>query len=247
MGRTSRPLWWRAVWAHTALELRLTLRNGEQLLLSMIIPLLLLVTLSVVSVVDVGVTGRAAQLQVAVPGVVALAIMSTAFTSQAIATGFERRYGALRRLAVSPLGRDGLFTAKTMSVLAVIAIQLVMLCATATTLGWRPGLSSALTMFVTVCMGVAAFSGMGLLLAGVLRAEATLAAANVLYVLLVMVGGMVVPLSRYPAAFRGFLVLLPSAALSQGLRGVAPWEALTVLAAWAILAIAGARRYFRWD
>ncbi|NED78883.1 ABC transporter permease, partial [Streptomyces sp. SID11233] len=70
------------------------------------------------------------------PGVLALAVMSTAFTGQAIATGFERRYGVLKRLGASPLPRWALMTAKTLSVLVTEVLQVVLLTVIAFALGW---------------------------------------------------------------------------------------------------------------
>jgi ABC-2 type transport system permease protein len=231
------------------------LRNGEQLLLTVIIPTLLLVLFSVVDVVSVpgaGGGGRAARVDFLTPGVLALAALSTAFTGQAIATGFERRYGVLKRLGGSPLPRWGLMAAKTASVLLVEVLQVVLLSGVALGLGWSPGGDPA-AVAVLLVLGTAAFSGLGLLMAGTLRAEATLAAANLVFVLLLVGGGVVVPLEKFPGAVQQVLQLLPISALSDGLRAVLrdgavlPFGDVTVLAVWAVLGLAGAARFFRWE
>jgi ABC-2 type transport system permease protein len=235
--------------AQAAFETRLLLRNGEQLLLTMIIPTLLLVLFSTVDVID---TGAGDRVDFLTPGVIALAVMATAFTGQAIGTGFERRYGVLKRLGASPLPRWALMTAKTCSVLVTMALQIALLTAIALALGWSPH-GNPLAVLALIVLGTAAFSGLGLLMAGTLRAEATLAAANLVFILLLVAGGVIVPLDEFPPAVRSVLELLPISALSSGLRDVLqhgagmPWGDLGVLAAWAVLGLGAAARFFRWE
>ena len=239
----------RMIAAQTALETRMLLRNGEQLLLTVVIPALLLVLFSAVDIVDTG-TGEAVDFLA--PGILALAVLSTAFTGQAIATGFERRYGVLKRLASSPLPRWALMTAKTLSVLVTEVLQVVLLTAIAFGLGWSPH-GNPFAVLLLLVLGTAAFSGLGLLMAGTLKAEATLAAANLVFLLLLVGGGVVVPLDKFPDAAQSVLGLLPIAALSDGLRdvlqlgGAMPWGDLGILAAWSVLALGAAARFFRWE
>ncbi|WP_326795246.1 ABC transporter permease [Streptomyces sp. NBC_01808] len=242
----------RMVAAQAGLETRLLLRNGEQVLLTMIIPAVLLLLFSTVDVVD---TGPGQRVDFLAPGAIALAVLATAFTGQAIGTGFDRRYGVLKRLGASPLPRTGLMAAKAAAVLATIALQLVLLTAIALALGWSPrgGAGGALAVVLLVALGTAAFSGLGLLMAGTLRAEATLAAANLVFVLLLVAGGVIVPLEKFPDGARAVLEVLPVAALSDGLRDVLqdgggmPWGDLGLLAGWAVLGLAAAARFFRWE
>ena len=157
------------------------------------------------------------------PSVLALAVWSSAFTAVAIATGFERRYGVLERLAATPLGRSGLIAGKAGAVLLILVGQLAVLVAVALALGWRPAFTaaSALAAVALVVLAAAAFVSLALLLAGRLRAEVTLAVANLVYVLLLVGGALVVPLDRYPTALQPVLALLPTAALGEGLRAAA--------------------------
>ncbi|WP_326612676.1 ABC transporter permease [Streptomyces scopuliridis] len=239
----------RMIAAQTAFETKLLLRNGEQLLLTVIIPSLLLVLFSTVDIID---TGADRAVDFLAPGVLALAVMSTAFTGQAIATGFERRYGVLKRLAVSPLPRWGLMTAKSLSVLVTEVLQIVLLTVIAFGLGWSPE-GSPFAVLPLLVLGTAAFSGLGLLMAGTLRAEATLAAANLVFLLLLVGGGVIVPLDEFPDAARSVLGLLPISALSDGLREVLqhgaalPWGDLGILAVWAALGLGAAGAFFRWE
>lgn len=239
----------RMIRAQAALETRMLLRNGEQLLLTVVIPTLLLALFSTVDIVD---TGEDKAVDFLTPGVLALAVMSTAFTGQAIATGFERRYGVLKRLGASPLPRWGLMTAKTCSVLVTEILQIVLLTVIAFALGWSPH-GNPLAVLLLLVLGTAAFSGLGLLMAGTLRAEATLAAANLVFLLLLVGGGVIVPLEKFPEAARSVLELLPISALSDGLRDVLrdgaamPWADLGILAAWAALGLGAAARFFRWE
>jgi ABC-2 type transport system permease protein len=239
----------RMVSAQTAYEIRTLLRNGEQLLLTLIIPVVLLVLFSITSLLDLGTSNRVDFLT---PGILALAVMSTAFTGQAIGTGFERRYGVLKRLGATPLPRSGLIAAKTLTVIAVEILQAVVVAAVAFALDWHPH-GNPLTVVLLLLLGTAAFSGFGLLMAGTLRPEATLAGANLIYLLLLMLGGVVFPLTQFPPGVRAALELLPISALADGLRQVLqhgaamPGEDLLVLAAWAITGLLLAARFFRWE
>jgi ABC-2 type transport system permease protein len=242
----------RMITAQAGLEIRTLVRNGEQLLLTLVIPLLLLAAFSLEPLVKVGSGPRVDFL---VPGIIALAVMSTAFTSQAIGTGFERRYGVLKRLGSTPLQRGGLIAAKTITVIAVELVQAVVIIGVGLALGWRPDASPPATAWVVLLIlaGTAAFSGLALLMAGTLRAEATLAAANLVYLVLLGVGGVIFPLTKFPAGAQAFLRLLPSGALSDGLHSVLqhggglPLRDLAVLVVWAAVGIGLAARLFRWE
>jgi ABC-2 type transport system permease protein len=242
----------RMIAAQAGLEARMLLRNGEQLLLTLIIPVLLLAGFSLEHLTTTGYRNRADFL---VPGIIALAVMSTAFTSQAIATGFERRYGVLKRLGSTPLPRGGLIAAKTATVVGVEIGQAVIIVVVGLALGWKPYAQPAAAAWVIllVLAGTAAFSGLALLMAGTLRAEATLAAANLVYLVLLGIGGVIFPLSKFPAGAQQVLLLLPSGALSDGLRSVLahasglPVQDFAVLVIWAAAGIALAARTFRWE
>ena len=237
--------------AQAGLELRFLFRNGEQLMLTLIIPVLLLVAFGHESLVAI----RGSRIDFVVPGILALAVLSTAFTSQAIATGFERRYGVLKRLGATPLSRGGLIGAKTLTVLTVEAVQVILIAALGAVLGWHPHTSAAGVVWALLLLlaGTAAFSGLALLLAGTLRAEATLAAANLIYLVMLGIGGVLFPLTKFPAGIRPELRLLPAGALADGLRtalahgGGLPGLDLVVLLAWAAASIFIAARTFRWE
>ena len=232
--------------AQTRAELVLTLRNGEQVLLSVVIPLVLLALLSLEPIVSV----PGPRVDFFVPGVLALAVMSSAFTGQAIATGFDREYGVLKRLGATPLPRSVLLLAKTLSVLAVELLQLLLIGALGLALGWHPR-AGVLGLVAVLVLGTAAFSGLGLLLGGTLRGLTSLAIANLLWFALLLAGGIVFPLTSYGGG-TGVLELLPSAALSDGLRQLLQhahlvWRDVAVLATWAVAALTVAARAFRWD
>ena len=241
----------RRVLAQAGYELRTQLRNGEQLLLTILIPVGLLLFLTWVPLGD-HIEGP--QVAFVTPGILALAVMSTAFTGLAVQTGFERRYGVLKRLGSTPLTAGNLLAAKCLAVLALEAVQVVLITLIGVALGWRPGFGSGAALLL-VLVGTAAFVGLGLLLAGTLRAEATLAVANLVYLVLLLLGGIVVPLSVFPEAAQRLLGLLPSAALADGLRealgtGAAagwPGRQLAVLAAWAVVTGIITARTFRWE
>jgi ABC-2 type transport system permease protein len=241
----------RMVRAQAGLELRTLVRNGEQLTITVIIPVLLLVLFGHENLVSV--PGN--RIGFIVPGIMALAVLSTAFTSQAIATGFERRYGVLKRLGATPLSRRGLIAAKTVTVLVVEVAQVAIVLAVGAAIGWRPAASPAAVIWVPLLLlaGTAAFSGLALLMAGTLRAEATLAGANLLYLIMLGLGALLFPLSKFPAGARPVLRLLPADALADGLRSVldysggVPGTDLLVLCVWAAAAIALAVRLFQWE
>ncbi len=239
-----------AMWAaQTRTELTLLLRNGEQVLLSLVVPVGLLVVLSTLDFVEVKRAG-VARIDFFTPGVIALAVLSTAFTGQAIATGFERQYGVLKRLGATPLPRSTLLLAKTASVLAVELLQLLLIGGVAYALGWHPA-GNVLSVLAFVVVGTAAFSGLGLLLGGTLRGLTCLAVANLAWLLLLVLGGIMFGLDAFGPA-EPVLRLLPSAALSDGLRsslvdGRLVGSDLVTLAVWAAAALAAAGRAFRWE
>jgi ABC-2 type transport system permease protein len=238
----------RAVLAQTRVEVQLSLRRGESLLVSFLIPVGILVFFAKVDAVS---TDLRDPVDFLVPGVLALAVMSTAMVSLGIATGFERRYGVLKRLGSTPLSRGGLLAAKTLTVLAIEAAQAVVIVATGVALGWELTWR-IVPALVLLLVGTVAFAGIGLLMAGTLRAEANLAAANALFLVLLFLGGMAYPLDRLPDALEAVAELLPAAALSESVRDVLagapfPWGSVAVLVVWAVAAPLAAARWFRWE
>jgi len=239
----------RMLLAQTGMELRLTLRRGESLLLTLVIPVALLLFFSTVDLID---TGEGEPVDFLLPGVLALAVMSTAMTGLAIATGFERQYGVLKRLGSTPLGRPALLTAKTLTILAVELLQVAVLGSLASALGWRPAGSIAVAAVPAMLLATVAFAGLGLLMAGRLRGEAVLAAANGFYLVLLLLGGMVIPLAELPGPLRAVARALPAAALSDVLHAASsaaavPGRAWAVLAVWAVAAPVAAAATFRWE
>lgn len=225
------------------------LRHGEQLLVSIVLPALALVTLALTDVPSLG-PGR--RIDLATAGVLALAVVSTAFTGQAILLAFERRHGVLRLLGTTPLGRGGLLAGKALSVLVVLAVQVVVLGGLGLALGWRPDPVGVLPALVVGVLGVAAFASLAALLGGTLRAEGVLALANLGWVLLLGVGGVVLPTSQLPDAVAGVVTWLPSAALGDGLRvalvdGAVPAREALVLVGWSVALGGLAARYLRWS
>lgn len=243
----------KAFLAQLRTEIVLTLRNKESLLLTLGIPVGLLVFFATVDVLPLDdVLGPGDDpVDVLAPGILGLAVMSMAMTGLAIATGFERSYGVLKRLGTTPLGRPRLLAAKIAGVVVIEAIQAAVLVPVALLLGWEPSLS-ALPLVGAVVLGTTAFAGLGLWMAGTLRAEITLALANGLYLVLLLLGGFLVPLSELPDPLRRVAEALPASALvdlvTAGFGGVdAPGRAWLVLAAWAVALPLVAARTFRWS
>ena len=243
----------RPLTAQTGAELYMTLRRGETLLLTIGIPVVFLLFFSKVSVVS---TSTPTPADFFVPGILALAVMSTAMVSLGIATGFERGYGVLKRLGSTPLGRPRLLGAKIVTIVAVELLQAAVLLPVGLALGWNPSGDAAAALpgaLAAILLGSAAFAGIGLLMAGTLRAEVNLAAANGLYLILLLLGGMIVPLSKLPSGLASFAKLLPAAALSTALHatlgtgGPVPTESWAVLAVWAVAAPLVAALTFRWE
>jgi ABC-2 type transport system permease protein len=235
--------------AQTGMEFRLLLRNGEQVGLTLVIPLLLLFFFNLPLLYSLDSPRR---IDFVVPSIIALAVMSAAFTGLAIGTGFERKYAVLKRLGVTALPRSILLAGKTLAVLLIEVVQVAGICAFGLVLAWHPH-GDPLLVLLLIVLGSAAFGGLGLLVAGTLRAEVTLAAANLIWLVLLFAGGIAIPLSRYPRAANDVLQFLPSAALSDGLHQVlqtgtgVPVRDLVTLLAWAALALPAAARWFRWE
>jgi ABC-2 type transport system permease protein len=237
------------VLAQTRFETGTLLRNGEQLLVALVLPAMALVALAASHSPSLG-PGR--RLDLAVPGVLALAVISTAFTGQAIATAFDRRYGVLRLLGVSPLGRGGLLLAKALAVLSIELLQGVVIGALGLALGWHPQWWGLFAGALLALVGTWAFVALALLLAGTLRAEGVLALANLIWVTLLGLGGVIVPPALMASGLSHVAVLLPSGALGDGLReafmhGRLSATALLVLVVWAAAATALASRTFAWS
>jgi len=238
----------RAVKAQARTELLLALRRGENVLVMLVIPVGVLVFFSKVDEVP---TSFDNPIEFLVPGVLALAVMASAMVSLGISTGFERRYGVLKRLGSTPLARSGLLAAKTATVLVLVSLQIVVITLTGIALGWEAdgGVFAAVALLL---LGTVAFAGVGMLMAGTLRAEANLALANGLFLVLLFLGGMAYPLDDLPGPIEAFAKLLPAAALSETVRAALtdktfPVDALVVLVAWAIAAPLAAARFFRWE
>ena len=245
---------WRATLAMTAMELRLTLRRGETLVATIVLPVVVLVFFSSIVTIPFGTTRPVDFL---LPGSIAFAVIATSLVSLGITTGYDRYYGVLKRLGGSPLTRPELLTAKIAAVLVVEAVQVALLVAVAALgLGWQaPADASWGLVVVSVLLGTLAFAGIGLLLAGLLRAETMLAVANVLFVLSLVLGGIVVPIDHLPAPLAAIAGALPAAPLADALRvalgaSPAPPDAagsLALLAIWGVGAVSLAARTFRWE
>ena len=239
-------------WAQTRVELLMSLRQGEQLLVALGIPILLLVFLTQVELLPTG-TGR--RIDVLAPAVIGLAVMSSAMVSLGIGTGFERHYGVLKRLGATPLGRPRLLGAKIAAVGVIEVVQLLAIGLVALVLGWQPTWRPGLAL-LAIGLGTAAFAGLGLGLAGRLSGPANLAAANGLYLVLLLFGGVAVPAQELPGPLALVAPLTPTGALVRTLRAATnpaeaavngPGRALVVLAVWAVVLPAAAVATFRWS
>ncbi|MCW0212353.1 MAG: ABC transporter permease [Pseudonocardia sp.] len=233
--------------AQAGTETRLALRHGEQVLLTLMIPVILLVGLTLLPILPLA----EPRVDSVTPGILALAVMSTAFTSQAITLGFDRRYGVIRRLAATALPRWLLVAGRLTSMLAVVVVQVVVLSALAAFLGWRPAGAGICWAVLLVLLGCAAFGALGVLLGGSLRSDIVLAVANVVWFVLLLAGGIVIPLADLPSGLATVSALLPSGAMAEGLRdaltdgtgpGVGP---VLVLLAWAVVGATVAVRTVR--
>ncbi len=230
----------------------MTVRRGETLLLTVAIPVVLLVFFSLAHVTT---TPTPQRVDFIAPGILALCVLSTSLVALSIATGFERSFGVLRRLHVTPLGRKRLIGAKIAGVFVTEAIQVAILTTVALALRWHPrgGVAGAFAVAGVLVLGSAGCAGIGLALAGRLRAEVNLAASNGLYLVLLLLSGIVVPITSLPTVLQRAVIALPSGAMAEGLhrvfgRGLAPTLAdWAVLGAWAVAAPLLAARTFRFD
>jgi ABC-2 type transport system permease protein len=239
----------RMLGAQTAMEFKLQLRNGEQVGLTLLIPLLLEFFFNLPLLYSLGTPRR---IDFVVPSIITLAVMSAAFTGLAIGTGFERKYAVLKRLGATALPRSVLIGGKTLSVLLLEVVQLVLIVGFGFVLAWHPH-GDPFVALLLVVLGTAAFGGIGLLVAGTLRAEVTLAAANLIWLVLLFAGGIAIPLDRFGRTGQDILQFVPSAALSDGLHhvlqhgGGLPVQDTLTLLVWAAVAVPAAARWFRWE
>jgi ABC-2 type transport system permease protein len=237
-----------AVLTQVRAETLLTLRRGESLLVTVIIPVAVLIFFASSPILPS--VGRGIGFLLA--GTLALAVISTGLVSLGIATAYERYYGVLKRLGVTPLPRSGLIAAKIISVLLLEVVQVVLLVGIAVLLyGWRPH-GPAIGMIVVILLGTTTFAGLGLLMAGTLRAEATLAGANGLYLFFLLLGGLYLPLSDLPLPLRLLAQVLPAEPLASLLRTALNGRTLSIsalvaLLAWTVMAPVLAALTFRWE
>lgn len=240
----------RMLFAHARLETIMTLRHGEQILLTVLIPLALLVGLTVLDVLPTGELGSASKVDWLTPRILALAVMSSAFTGQAIALGFDRRYGVLKRLAATALPRWLIVVGRIVAALVVVTAQTLLLGIVAACLGWSASPSGVAIGVLVLVVGTLSFGALGVLLGGALRAEAVLAVANVVWFVLLLAGGILLAPAALPDGLASVVTLLPSGALAEGMRtalidGALSWQPLVVLACWALGAAALASRTTR--
>ncbi|MCV7215330.1 ABC transporter permease [Mycobacterium crocinum] len=231
--------------AQYGLELKLLLRNGEQLLLTMFIPITLLIGLTLLPLGSFG----AHRVAVFVPAIMALAVISTAFTGQAIAVAFDRRYGALKRLGATALPVWGIIAGKSLAVVTVVFLQALLLGGIGLALGWRPNPFGLLLGAAVIALGTAGFAAMGLLLGGTLRAEIVLAVANLLWFVFAGLGALTLETSAIPRGLAWVARLTPSGALTEALTRAmslsVDWFGIAVLAAWGAVSALAALRWFR--
>lgn len=234
--------------AQYGLDLKLLLRNGEQLLLTMFIPITLLIGLTLLPLGPFG-EGRAHRVALFVPAIMALAVISTAFTGQAIAVAFDRRYGALKRLGATALPVWGIIAGKSLAVVTVVFLQALLLGGIGLALGWRPAPAGLLLGAAVIALGTAAFVAMGLLLGGTLRAEIVLAVANLLWFVFAGLGALTLETGVVPAGVSWIARLTPSGALTEALSQAThvsvDWFGIAVLAVWGAVSAAAALRWFR--
>ncbi|MBS6029476.1 MULTISPECIES: ABC transporter permease [Kocuria] len=241
----------RRVLAQARFETMTMVRNGEQLLLLVILPVMALVGLTFTDLLDPYRVDGASRVDVAVPGILVLCVISSAFSGQGIQTGFDRRYGVLRHLSTTPLGRSGLIAGKLLAILAVLVLQYLVIAAVAAWLGWRPSGLAVLGSIPLLVLVAVTFTGLGMLIAGTLRAEATLAVLNVVWVALAAGGGVLFPLTALPGWLSRLVALLPSSAAGELVRECflgtpATLAPLLVLGVWAVLSWAATVKWFRW-
>ncbi|HEY4021193.1 MAG TPA: ABC transporter permease [Pseudonocardiaceae bacterium] len=234
----------RMLYTQARIETLLALRNGEQVLLTLLIPLALLIGLTLLKIIPM----PSPRVDSVTPRVFALAVMSSAFTGQAIALGFDRRYGVLKRLAATALPRWLLVSGRLAAAVTVVVVQIVVLGIVAAILGWSPDWSGVGAGVLLIALGTLAFGALGVLLGGSLRAEIVLALANIIWFVLLLVGGAGLAASSLPAGMHDALLIIPSGALAEGLysalgHGGSPvWVCALILLGWGVLAGAIATR-----
>lgn len=240
------------VMAQTRAEVKMTLRNGERLLITVVLPALFLLLFSSVLGNNIVPPALGKPVNFLLPGMLAVAIMSTGMVSLGIATAYDRYYGALKRLGASPLPRWGLLAAKLLSVLLVEVDQIILLVALAVIFyGWRPA-GAVWSVIPILLLGTAVFAGLGMLMAGALRAQATLGGANGLYIIFLAIGGVILPIDHLPGIIQPLASILPAAPLSDALRGALTAQgvhagSILLLIAWAVVILVAAGATFKWE
>ena len=230
-----------------AWEFKLSLKNGEQFLLLVIIPVAVFLTLTQTAVIGGGKWDIAEALSVSIT----VSVLAAGFTSLAIATAFERRSGTLVTMGVTPISRVELVTGKTLSTVYLAAISALILGVVALVLGWSPTLSATLIPLILI-LGIASVTGFAFLLAGTVRAEAVLALANGIFVFAMIFGGIVF---QYSGILGTVIDLFPPAALSNCMSHAldsTPQDSppllvsIGVLLAWSVAGTLASAKFFKW-
>ena len=233
-------------------ELLLTARRGENVLITLIVPVVLLIFFTSLNIVP-KTSSHGNAITALLPGILALAIIAAGMVNLGIATAYERYYGVLKRLGSSPLSRSSLIIAKVISILILEAVQTLLLIGVAILFyGWQLTGSLPVTLLI-IALGTITFASLGLAMAGGLRAELTLAGANALYLVFLLTSGGILPLDHLPTPLANFAQVLPSTALTQALQATMqpqatfPTTALIILTIWTIVILIIAIRTFKWE
>lgn len=241
----------RTIFAQAKWDLKLALTHGEQLLISLVLPCFALVGLTQTSILSLNTGTGLALIDVVTPGIIALAVLSSAFTGVAIGTGFDRRSDVLLLLATTPLGRTGFVIGRCLALVGQQCIQVAVIGGVALALGWAPNAHGIWAALVLVVVATTAFTALALALAGTLRAEAVLAVANLIWVFAAGLG-VVLPVGTLPNWLASLAVFSPATALGEGLRaamlhGQFDVFSVLVVTVWAVIGTAITVRWFSWQ
>jgi ABC-2 type transport system permease protein len=238
------------LWRQYRLERRMFWRNPSAAFFNFLLPLLFLGLFGAI------LQGNQKDLDVIVPGIAGMSVMTTTFSALAMNMTFLRETGVLKRMRGTPLPGGTYLGGVALNAVTNTAIQIAIVVVAGRlffNVGWpRDGLE--LVVFTVV--GVVCFASLGVALSHAIpNFDSAPAYVNAVFLPVIFVSGVFFDPKHDPAFLRDIAQVLPLKHLIDGLRGAmitgrglsATASALAVLAVWAVGGVFLAVRGFSWD
>ena len=237
-------------WRQYRLERRMFWRNPSAAFFNFVLPLLFLFLLGAV------LAGNQDVLNVIVPGIAGMSVMSTTFSALAMNLTALREQGILKRMRGTPLPSGSYLAALAANAVTNAAIQIVIVVLVGKLFFGIPWPRDLLGLVVFVSAGVACLASLGVAFSHVIpNFDSAPAFVNVVFLPVIFISGVFYDAENAPAWLRDIGRALPLTHLIDGLRGAMVTGAsladnagsLGVIGLWTLLGAVFAVRGFSWD